>query len=330
MSIAAQARARAEAAASEKAEQEASAASAAHTKRQAAKIQPSLPPALSVPVIQPGRVTPAAQRRRFLAASTATSVLDGFTPSPNEADYNNDAPLPREAQAVVLQLYEDRRRLKEFKATDRKVEAKVAMLPAYRGWCDGVLSAGKGERGPLDQIFTTIMAWTIDVGDYLAALPMLEHAVKYRLEMPSGFNRDAITFAIDQICEDAIRVYDLGEDPAKSFPAAVLPMLQDLVEHYDIDLHDEVEAKLHKSLGLAIMAGADLEDEADLRKRREQTLKAYMRAIELFPRVGVKKDIERLQRELRKGQTEAGTGEQSSGQPDQTDATETNTPPSDG
>lgn len=300
MSIAAQARARAEAAAKKKAEAETQSAAAALAKRRPAKIKPALRPAPSVPDINPNRVSPAAQRRRFLIASSAGAVLAASGIAIDVDADNDDTPLSPEAQKVIFQLQEDRRRLKEFKATDRKVEAKVAMLPAYRGWCDGVLAAGQGERGPLDQIFTTIMAWTIDVGDYMTALPMLEHAVKYKLDMPSGFNRDPITFAIDQICEEAIRVYDLGGDAAKVFAAGSLPMLQDLVEDHDIDLHDEVEAKLFKATGRAIMAGADLENEDDLRQRREQTLKVYQRALEIHERCGVKKDIEKLNRELNK------------------------------
>lgn len=317
MSIAAQARARAEAAAKDKAEAETNAASAALAKRRPAKIKPALRPAPSVPDINPGRVSPAAQRRRYLIASSAGAVL-AASGMASEVDGDiDDVTLSPEASKVVLQLQDDRRRLKEFKATERKVEAKVAMLPAYRGWCDGVLAAGQGERGPLDQIFTTIMAWTIDVGDYMTALPMLEHAVKYKLDMPSSFNRDAITFAIDQICEEAIRVYDLGGDAAAAFEAGVLPMLQDMVEDHDIDLHDEVEAKLFKATGRAIMAGADLENEDDLRQRREQTLKVYQRALEIHERCGVKKDIEKLTRELRKAAGDPAPAEQ-------------NTPPSGG
>lgn len=309
MSIAAQARARAEAAAREKAEAEAKAAAAAQAKARPARIKPALRPAPSVPDINPGRVSPAAQRRRFLIASSAGAVLAASGVALDLESSNDDTPLSPEAAKVVLQLQADRRRLKEFKATERKLEAKVAMLPAYRGWCDGVLAAGAGERGPLDQVFTTIMAWTIDVGDYMTALPMLEHAVKHKLDMPAGFNRDAITFAIDQICEEAIRLYDLGGDAAQGFEAGVLPMLQDLVDDHDLDLHDEVEAKLFKAIGRAIMAGADLENEDDLRQRREQTLKAYLRALELHERCGVKKDIEKLSRELKKAAGDAGAPE---------------------
>ncbi|MNI25994.1 Phage small terminase subunit [compost metagenome] len=219
---------------------------------------------------------------------------------------NDDIELSPDVAKIVLQLEADIRRLKEIKATDRKVEAKIQMMPAYRAWCDGVLAAGKVDPSPLDQVFTTIMAWTIDIGDYMTALPMLEHAMLHKLDMPAGFSRDPITFAIDQICEDAIRVYDAGGEAASTFEAGVLPMLQDLVRDHDVDLHDEVEAKLHKAIGRAIMAGADPENEPDLLQRRKSALVEYQAALAKDERVGVKGDIAKLHRELKKAEPDAG------------------------
>lgn len=331
MSIAARIKARAEAEAKAQAEAQAQKDAAALAKARPAKPRPVNRPAPAVPAPRPGRQSPAARQRAFLIASSAGAILAASGIALDETGANDDAELTGEVAKVVLQLQADRRALKEIKGTERKVAAKIAMLPAYAGWCDGVLAAGGGQRGPLDQVFTTLMAWTIDVGDYVKALPMVEHAVIHKLDMPAEFSRDPLTFAIDQICEDAIRAYDLGGELAQAFPAAVLPMLQDLVDEHDIDLHDEVEAKLHKALGLAIMAGADPDDEDDLRQRRQQTLKAYLRAIEIFPRIGVKKDIERLQRELRKGRPEgAADGTDAADAAGANDQTETEMPPAGG
>lgn len=325
MSIAARIKAQAEAKAKAEAEAKAQKNAAALAKTRPAKAKPINPPAPAVPAPRPGRQSPAARQRAFLIASSAGAILAASGIALDETGANDDAELSGEVAKVVLQLQADRRTLKEIKGTERKVAAKIGMLPAYVGWRDGVLAAGAGERGPLDQVFTTLMAWTIDVGDYVAALPMVEHAVVHKLDMPADFNRDPLTFAIDQICEDAIRAYDQGEDAAKAFPAIVLPMLQDLVKDHDVDLHDEVEAKLHRALGMAILAGADPDDEDDLRQRRAQTLLAYQRAYDINPRVGVKKDMDRLKRELRKT---APTDDQHA--PPADDAAGNDTPPSDG
>lgn len=306
MSIAAQARAKAEAIAAAKAEAEAKAQAAAVAKTRPKQLRPALTPAPAVPSITARAASPAAQRRAFLIASSAGRVLAATGIAVAETAVNDDIELSPDVAKVVLQLEADIRRLKEIKATDRKVEAKIQMMPAYRAWCDGVLAAGKVDPSPLDQVFTTIMAWTIDIGDYMTALPMLEHAMLHKLDMPAGFSRDPITFAIDQICEDAIRVYDAGGEAASTFEAGVLPMLQDLVRDHDVDLHDEVEAKLHKAIGRAIMAGADPENEPDLLQRRKSALVEYQAALAKDERVGVKGDIAKLHRELKKAEPDAG------------------------
>lgn len=327
MSIAARIKAQAEAQAKAQAEAQAQKDAAALATTRPAKPKPVNRPAPAVPAPRPGRQSPAARQRAFLIASSAGAILAASGIALDETGANDDAELTGEVAKVVLQLQADRRSLKEIKGTERKVAAKIGMLPAYAGWRDGVLAAGAGERGPLDQVFTTLMAWTIDVGDYVTALPMVEHAVVHKLDMPSDFNRDPLTFAIDQICEDAIRAYDQGEDAAKTFPAVVLPMLQDLVKDHDVDLHDEVEAKLHRALGMAILAGAKPDDEDDLRQRQVQTLLAYQRAYDINPRVGVKKDMDRLKRELAKATAAKAPADASAAADDQAD---TDTPPAGG
>lgn len=306
MSIAARIKAQAEAAAKKQAEAAAEKQAEALAQSKPAKIRPLLRPAPAVPPARPTGSSPAARQRAFLIASTAGRVLAASGLAIEEHGANDDIALSPDVARIVLQLEEDLKRLKDIKATDRKVEAKILMLPTYKGWTDGVLAAGETERSPLDQVFTTIMAWTIDAGDYMAALPMLEHAMLYKLDMPSGFSRDPITFAIDQICEDAIRIYDAGGEPAQQFEAGVLPMLQDLVKDHDVDLHDEVEAKLHKALGRAIMAGANPDNDEDLKQRRLSALAEYQTALAKDERSGVKGDIAKLTRELKKAEPDPG------------------------
>lgn len=306
MSIAARIKAQAEAAARKQAEAAAEKQAEALAQSKPVKVRPLVRPAPAVPPARPTGSSPAARQRAFLIASSAGRVLAASGLSMDEHGANDDIALSPDVARIVLQLEEDLKRLKDIKATDRKVEAKILMLPTYKGWTDGVLAAGETERSPLDQVFTTIMAWTIDVGDYMSALPMLEHAMLYKLDMPSGFSRDPITFAIDQICEDAIRIYDAGGDDAQKFEAGVLPMLQDLVKDHDVDLHDEVEAKLHKALGRAIMAGAKPDDEADLKQRRLSALEQYQTALAKDDRSGVKGDIAKLTRELKKAEPDTG------------------------
>lgn len=302
MSIAAQARAAKIAAA----EEAAANAVAARAPKPRKPIKPNFaaePPSTSV---ARRVVSPAARRKAFLIASSAGGVLAASGVDLSLHAMNDDgapgAELEGEAAKILMQMQEDRRRLKQIQSIERKVEFKRTLLPAYEGWCAGVIAAGKSDRIELlDDLFTTVMAWRIDVADYIEALTMAEHCFRHGLKMPERFSRGTAAFVVEQIAEAAIKAYDAGGDAATAFPAAVLPMLQDLIDTYDEDLHDEISAKLQRALGMAIMAGADLEDEDDLRARREQTLKCYLRALELNPKVGVKKQVEQLQRQLKPG-----------------------------
>lgn len=295
MSPAARAAAKARAEAEQQAEAQAAAAAKAAKAATARKPVRHFkePPAAQ---IRFGRTSPAAQAKAFLTTSTGIAVLAA-------AQQSGDIDLSSADTQLVLQFEADRKHLKDIKATDRKIEAKRQMLPFYKGWIDGFMAAATHEKGPFDQIFTQLMAWTIDTGDYLSALPMLEHVMDLGLDMPAHFNRDPITFAIDQICEAALTAFDLGGDYAKGFDAGILPALQDLVKQHEVDLHDEVEAKLFKTLGRAIMHDAERLDEGDVAARRasqQAALDAYRTAFTKHDRVGVKKDIEKLERELKK------------------------------
>jgi len=58
----------------------------------------------------------------------------------------------------------------------------------------------------------------------------------------------------------------------------------------DADMHDQIRAKLAKAAGYALRAAG----------RYEDALAKLKRALELDERIGVKKDIEQLEREIKK------------------------------
>ncbi|GLK49626.1 hypothetical protein GCM10017620_25990 [Brevundimonas intermedia] len=306
MSAAERAKARAEAAAEKLAAEKAAEVAAALATARPATFKPAFRPAPSVPAPVPGRLSPAARRRSFLIASSAGRVLAAAGVH-LDLTAANDPKLEGAAANTLIMLQEDKRRLKQLQSQERKIELKRELLPNYRDWCNGILASGRGDRGPLDSIFTTILMWTIDVGDYMTALPMAEHVLRYGLEMPAHVKRTPAVFIVEQIAEAAIASYDLADDAAEPFPHAVLPMVEDLIAAVDADMPDEVTAKLQKAIGRAILAGADLEDEDDVRVRQAQTLKHYLRAIQLDPRSGVKGDVTRLKKAL--GKAEDGDSE---------------------
>lgn len=307
-SVAALAREKAEA----RKQAEAEAATQAAEKARARK-KPRPAPAFmpEVSVETPGRprvLSAAAQRKAFLIAASAGRVLAASGVDLQAMGDNDNGADQREregaAAKVMLQLQEDQRRLKDIQSIERKIALKAELLPGYAGWIDGMIKAGKASASPLDQVFTALMAWRIDTGDIEGAMPMIEHALLNGLAMPERFKRETPAFVVEQVSEAAIRAYEAGEDAARAFPAAVLPAIEDLIELVDADIHDEITAKLHRALGMAILAGAKEDDADDLTARQGQALRCYQRALQLDEKVGVKKPIDQLQRALKKARPE--------------------------
>ena len=68
----------------------------------------------------------------------------------------------------------------------------------------------------------------------------------------------------------------------------------------ECDMPDEVRAKLHKAIGQAHQAFSGIGGDGTLDKNAAQNALAHFkRALELHDRVGVKKEIERLERALK-------------------------------
>ncbi|MGU7800556.1 phage terminase small subunit, partial [Escherichia coli] len=76
---------------------------------------------------------------------------------------------------MLLQLAEDRRRLKGVQSTVKKAEIKVELLPKYAAWAEGVLAAGGAQQ---DDVLMYVMLWRIDAGDYAGALEIGRHALR--------------------------------------------------------------------------------------------------------------------------------------------------------
>jgi len=213
---------------------------------------------------------------------------------------NTEPGGPTTGSHYELQLYqlaEDRRRLKAIQSIKSKIALKAKLLPNYQAWIDGVLAAGKGGQ---DDVLTTLLVWHIDVGDYERAVTIARYAVGHKMTLPDQYDRDIPTMLLDE-CAGAYLNGPLGQDAAQA--VQILTAIADLTK--DSDTPDQARAKLHKALGLAQLALANAgDDKGDfapaLATYAQAALTNLKRAIELFDGVGVKKDIERLERRLGK------------------------------
>lgn len=213
------------------------------------------------------------------------------------AEIPTNAPERSAYELMLAQLDADRRRLKDVQSTERKVELKRRLLPAYTDWIVGALAAGAAGAAAQDEVVAEIMIWTIDVGDIAAAMPIIRHVLAHGLALPARFNRQPATLIVEQCAEAALAAL------ATKSPFPLLPLLE--IEELTAarDVFDQVRAKLHKAIGQLALREAEAPDQDRAGYSRvaldlaDQHLR---RALALDAKSGVKKDIERVEREIRK------------------------------
>lgn len=197
-----------------------------------------------------------------------------------KASQRDNAPL-RHASAyeqMLVKLAADRRTLKTIHSKERKAEKKRELLPLYLPWVAGVLENGTGAQ---DDILMTVMLWRLDAGDITGAIKIARYALRYNLSMP-GHARSAPYMLAEEVALAALRARAAGE------PVNVTELLTVIELTLSADMPDEVRARLHKVTGLT------LRDDGQL----NEALAHLKRALQLDTHVGVRKDIENLNREL--------------------------------
>ena len=189
-------------------------------------------------------------------------------------------------ELMLVQLAEHRRLLKGIQSIEQKAKVKADLLPTYSPWVKGVLETGKGEQ---DDVVMTVMVWSLDAGIWRAALEIAEYAVPHGLTMPDQYQRDTATVLAEEIAEQAIKLLATPETAASVDLGALLQVERLVAEK---DMPDEVRAKLHKAIGYSMRQNPDLE-------QKQLALDHLQRAVQLHDKVGVKKDIEILEREVK-------------------------------
>ncbi len=208
-----------------------------------------------------------------MAISHAKAHFQRKTAAQQSADAT--APLDKVAasqyELMLAKLAEDKRRLKDIQSIERKIDVKRQLLPEYQPWIEGIL---QGDTGQQDDVFMTVLVWTIDTGDIEAAIPLAKYAIEHNLAMPDQYKRTTACVIAEEAADLAL----------KGIPVSFVLLGGVAAITADSDMPDEVRAKLHKAIGYG------MRDAGLLEQARERL--AY--ALQLHDKVGVKKDIERL------------------------------------
>lgn len=196
-------------------------------------------------------------------------------------------------ELMLVKLAEDKRRLHQLQSIERRIEVKRTLLPDYAPWIDGVLKGGQGVQ---DDVLMTVMVWSIDVGDFPRALEIAAYALAFKLAMPDQYKRSTGCLIAEEFADQALR----SKDGIDADVTACLIAAGELTAGEDMP--DEVRAKLLKAVGYGLAAKGE----------PGRALEALQAALALHDKVGVKKDIERLEREIKNSAPapadESGTG----------------------
>ncbi|WP_349616214.1 phage terminase small subunit [Azotobacter salinestris] len=185
----------------------------------------------------------------------------------------------------LLQLAQDRARLRQIQSEQGKAELKRELLPAYQPYVEGVLSAGQGAQ---DEVLTTVMVWRMDAGDYAGALDIAAYVLRHGLLMPDRFARTTGCLVAEEVATAALKAQKVGS----TFDLAVLERTHELTAEQDMP--DEARAKL-----LLATARATLDGDAPKLPRLLIGIDLLRRAIDLHASCGGKKDLERAERLLK-------------------------------
>lgn len=202
-------------------------------------------------------------------------------------------------ELMLVQLTEHRRQLHDIQSIERKAELKRKILPEYSAYLLGVMEGGTGQQ---DDVFMTALVWSIDVGAFPEALQLAEYAIAHGMKLPDQYKRTTACLIAEEFAEQAIK----AKDGQSAIDVASLQEVQELTA--DQDMPDEVRAKLWKAIGYGLSAAVPDESKEAAATRLTLALEALQRALSLHDKAGVKKDIERLQRELKNTAEAQGNG----------------------
>ena len=162
-----------------------------------------------------------------------------------------------------------------------KAKLKAELLPEYDGYIEGILAAGAIPVG--DDVYTTLVIWTIDAGDLNRAVEMAELVFNATDSMLSvgGFDRTAKVAIFEEIADQLAKGMAIDTDVLKSL---VELAQQKNGELHAIDMPDNTRAKLFKS------AGECFENQGD----KAAAIAMYEAALQYNDKIGVKQKLTAL------------------------------------
>ncbi len=188
-------------------------------------------------------------------------------------------PLDR---TMRYKLGSDRARLKKIASMQRKAEVKAEIIPDYLPYIEGQMAAGLG-----DDILTQVMVWALDANKLETFSILARYALDNGVAMPTEFARGLGAWLAESTAKFVLRLADQTISAA-DIGYANVTALRDLTlyvreETRNMDMHDEIRAKLERACG-----------EILLEESPAPALEHFEAALRLDPHSRVKKRIAAL------------------------------------
>ncbi len=126
------------------------------------------------------RVTVQANREAAQTAANETAT------SEQRSQYNQH----------LMQLMQDKRRLKKIKSITRKIEIKREILPDYLPYVEAVLEACSSQQ---DDVLVHVMLWSLDTSDYERGLDLAAFAIQNDMVLGADFSRDLPDVVVEEM-----------------------------------------------------------------------------------------------------------------------------------
>jgi hypothetical protein len=219
------------------------------------------------------------QRKRAAAAAAATP-------------HNQPMAGSGAYELQMAQLHQHHQQLKGIQSTQGKEELKAKLLPDYAPYVAGVLASGQGAQ---DEVLTTVMVWRFDAGDYQGGLEIAAYVLEHGLTMPDRFARTTGCLVAEEVAEAALKALKAGG----TFDIGLLAEADRLTAGHDMP--DEVRAKLMLAMGRVAAAQVDPEKPNTADVHSLEVARHFLtRALELHDKCGGKRDLELVDRQLKK------------------------------
>lgn len=180
----------------------------------------------------------------------------------------------REAVSLLADLQNDLTVLKSFDGRPHKLAYKRERFPHYMPWVNGLI---EGDCGGRDKVLQYMFVWAIDIGEIDQFLKIAAYMEKHQIDPP--FETKLPTFISDNARENLNHL---------TLDEAIL--LADFIA--DKDVQENSYAQFLRGLGEKI-----LESEALDERGAHLVMKYWRKALMLDPNVGIKKRLEKLEKE---------------------------------